>query len=48
MICKIHSGSQEAHDASAAPGATESQVVRDEEYMQLERKSDQIYLLDLA
>ena len=25
MICKIHSGSQEAQDASAAPGALESQ-----------------------
>lgn len=41
-------GLKKAHDASVAPGAIKSKVVRDEEYMQLKRQSDQICLLDLA
>ena len=36
MICKIHSGSQEAQDASAAPGAPESKG--DEELQLLDSK----------
>ena len=36
MICKIHSGSQEAQDASAAPGAPEGKG--DEELQLLDSK----------